>query len=345
MNKLIPGNSIFLKSSASYVIAMVVCALIISFIDSLFPQGVSIGEAYAVLVLIGLVAKDSKMIIVGAIMGTVLTLEGLYISEHGVALWITWTNRALSIFIIWAVAVIALAQVRLLEEQKESEKMKKAFELLQRETTYSKLLKEVAILSNSSDAVEEALKQSMQRICDFTGWSIGHIYIMNNDEDMLHSSKIWILSDWDQFAEFKKLTEETDFRPGVGLPGRVLTSKKVAWIKDLKKDANFPRARIALKNGLKSGFASPVLIGRKIVAVMEFYSSELLEEDPKLVEFTETIGFLLGRPFERDHAGLRKEEYENHLRRLYARMKAVRDEEKSQGGALPKAENVNEELR
>ena len=127
MNKLIPGNSIFLKSSASYVIAMVVCALIISFIDSLFPQGVSIGEAYAVLVLIGLVAKDSKMIIVGAIVGTVLTLEGLYISEHGVALWITWTNRALSIFIIWAVAVIALAQVRLLEEQKESEKMKKAF--------------------------------------------------------------------------------------------------------------------------------------------------------------------------------------------------------------------------
>lgn len=208
MNIPTSSNSIFSKSAVSYVIAMVVCALVLSFVDSLLPQGVSIGEAYAILALIGLLAKDSKMVMVGAIVGTVLTLEGFYISEHGVALWIVWTNRLLAIFIIWVVAIIALAQLRLLEEQRESEKIKKAFELLQQETSYSKLLKEIAILSNSSDAVEDALKQSMQKICDFTGWPVAHIYIMNTDEDMLNSSKLWIFADWDQFQEFKKLTEK-----------------------------------------------------------------------------------------------------------------------------------------
>jgi GAF domain-containing protein len=329
MNELSSSNSLFSKSTVSYVIAMVVCALVISFIDSQLPQGVSVGEAYALLVLIGLMAKDSRMVTVGAIVGTVLTLEGFYISEHGVALWIVWTNRLLAIFIIWVIAVFAHSQIRFFEEQKESEKMKKAYELLQQETSYSKLLKDIAILSNSSDPVEEALKQSMQKICDFTGWPVAHIYIKNADEDMLRSSKMWVLADWEKFKDFKKETEATDFRPGVGLPGRVLSKQEVSAIKDLSKDSNFPRARIALANGLKSGFAFPVLIGRRIMAVMEFYSEEVVEEDSRLIDFAGTLGFLLGRPFERDHAGLRKDEYENHLRRLYTRMKAVREEEES----------------
>jgi hypothetical protein len=345
MDKLSPNNLFFSKSSVSYIIAMVVCALVISFTDSLLPQGVSIGEAYAILVLIGLMAKDNKMVIAGAVVGTILTLEGFYISKEGAALWIVWTNRLLSISIIWVVAIFAIAQIRFHEDQKESEKMKRAYELLQQEMTYSKLLKEIAILSNSSDSVEEVLKQSMQKICIFTGWPVAHIYISHTSEDLLNSSKLWILDDWNVFKEFKEATEATDFRPGVGLPGRVLSSKKVSLIKNLSKDSNFPRARIALGNGLKSGFAFPILIGRRIIAVMEFYSKELLEEDTKLIEFAETLSFLLGRPFERDHAGLRKEEYEDHLRRLYSRMKAVRDEENSQGGPQQTAENIHEELR
>jgi len=329
MNELSLSDSFFSKSTVTYVIAMVVCALVISFIDSLLPQGVSIGEAYAILVLIGLMAKDSRMVAVGAVVGTVLTLEGFYISEGGVALWIVWSNRLLAIFIIWVIAVFALSQIRFLKDQQESEKMKKAYDLLQQETNYSKLLKDIAILSNSSDPVEEALKQSMQKICDFTGWPVGHVYVKNADEDLLRSSKMWVLADWEKYNAFKKETEATDFRPGVGLPGRVLSNKEVSSIKDLSKDSNFPRARFALENGLKSGFAFPVLIGRRIMAVMEFYSEDVIEENSRLIDFAGTLGFILGRPFERDHAGLRKDEYENHLRRLYTRMKAVREEEKS----------------
>jgi len=204
---------------------------------------------------------------------------------------------------------------------------------LKQETSYSTLLDDIAILSNSSDPVEDALKQSMQKICQFKNWPIAHVYIKKADEDLLRSSKIWILDDWDQFKGFKEATEAIDFRPGVGLPGRVLTNQKVSFIKNLDKDSNFPRARIAKENGIKSGLAFPVFIGRRIIAVIEFYSRELLEEDPRLMEFARTLGLLLGRPFERDHAGLRKEEYEDHLRRLYTRMKAVREDEDSLKGS------------
>jgi len=326
MNKL-SLDSFSSKSTTSYVVAMVVCALVISFIDGLLPQGVSIGEAYIILVLIGLLAKNNRLIIIGATAGTVLTLEGFYISEEGIALWIVWTNRLLAIFIVWVVAVFSLAQIRFLTEQEDSKKLKKAYNLLKQGTSYSTLLNDIAILSNSSDPVEDALKQSLQKICLFKNLPIAHVYINKYGEDLLASSKIWILDDWNQFKEFKEATEATDFRPGVGLPGRVLVSQKVSFIKNLDKDSNFPRARIAKENGIQSGFAFPVFIGRRIIAVMEFYSKDLLDEDPKLMEFAQTLGLLLGRPFERDHAGIRKEEYEDHLRRLYSRMKVVRKDE------------------
>ncbi len=325
-------NSLPQKSFAKYVLAIVVCALIISYIDSQLPQGLSIGGSYVILVLIGLMSKNSLLITIGGAVGTVLTLEGFYVSEGESALWIVWTNRLLAIFIIWVVALFSLGQIKFLKEQEESEKIKEAYKLLKKETSHSTLLKEISIISNSSDSVEEVLKQAMKMICKFKGLSVAHVFLnQGGGVALLSSSKLWVLDDWEAFKEFKENTEARDFSPGKGLPGRVLAEKKSIMIKDLKRNSNFLRNKIVHKNGLQSGFAFPVFIGPKIIAVMEFFSKELLVEEAKFTELTEKLGLLLGRPFERDHAGLRKEEYEEHLRRLYTRMKAVRKEEGSLG--------------
>ena len=303
------------------------------------------GEAYAILVLLGLMAKDKRLIIGGAVAGTILTLEGFFISEPGLPLWIVEINRALAILIIWLIAVLAFAQLRFLEEQKESEKMKTAYELLKQETTFLQLNQVIAVLSNTNDPVEDALKQAMQTICDYTSWPVAHLYIRDGDNDLLSPSKIWILKDWNRFESFRRVTETTKFVPGVGLPGRVLASGKAAWIKDVTKDSNFPRAHLAEGIGIKAGFAFPILIGPKVVAVMEFFAEDAMEPDSKLINVMENIGYLLGRIFERDHAGLKKGEYEDHLRRLYARMKAVREHETSRGDDPRTAEGIHEELR
>ena len=303
------------------------------------------GEAYAILVLLGLMAKDKRLIIGGAIAGTILTLEGFLISEPGLPLWIVEINRALAILVIWLIAVFSLGQLKFLEEQKESERMKAAYDLLKQETRFLELNQVIAVLSNTNDPVEDALKQAMQTICDYTSWPVAHLYIRDGDNDLLSPSKIWILKDWNRFESFRKVTNETKFVPGVGLPGRVLASNKAAWIKDVTKDSNFPRAHLANDIGIKAGFAFPILIGPKVVAVMEFFSEDAMEPDSKLINVMENIGYLLGRIFERDHAGLKKGEYEDHLRRLYTRMKAVRELETRIGDDPRTAEGIHEELR
>ncbi len=332
------------KSTIIYLIGMVVCALGISIIDGMLPRGVSMGEAYAILVLLGLMAKDKRLIIGGAIAGTILTLEGFFISEPGAALWIVEINRALAILIIWLIAVLALAQLRFLDEQQETEKLRRAYEQLQQETSFLQLNQAIAVLSNTNDPVEDALKQAMQKICDHTGWPVAHLYIRDGDQDVLSPSKIWILKDWTHFDAFRQVTETTKFVPGIGLPGRVLASGKAAWIRDVTKDSNFPRAKLAEQIGVKAGFAFPILVGPKAVAVMEFFAEEAIELDAKLLHVMESIGYLLGRIFERDHAGLKKGEYEDHLRRLYGRMKAVRTLENGPGEVHRIAEGIHEEL-
>lgn len=292
---IVPTNTTLLsKSSLLYLIGMIVCALSISIIDGMLPLGVSMGEAYAILVLIGLMAKDKRLIIGGAIAGTILTLEGFLISETGAALWIVEINRTLAIFIIWLIAVLALAQLRHLEEEQETEKLRRAYEQLKQETSFLQLNQEIAVLSNTNDPVEDALKQAMQKICAHTGWPVAHLYIRDGDQDVLSPSKIWILNDWTHFDAFRQVTESTKFVPGVGLPGRVLASSKAAWIRDVTKDSNFPRAKLAEQIGVKAGFAFPILIGPKIVAVMEFFAEEAIELDAKLLQVMESIGYLLG---------------------------------------------------
>lgn len=345
MTTLTAKVPMFSKPVVVYLTLIVISGLAISIVDGLFPLGVSIGEAYVVLVLLGFMAKDKRLILGGAIAGTILTLEGFLISEPGVALWMVEINRALSIFIIWLVAVLALKQVRYLEEQKESEKMKAAYSLLKQETSFLKLNQEIAVISNTNDPVEDALKQAMKIICDYTGWPVAHLYIRDGDNDLLNPSKIWILKDWHKFDTFRKVTDATHFVPGVGLPGRVLASGKAAWIKNVTKDSNFPRAKLASEIGVKAGFAFPILIGPKVVAVMEFFAEEAMEPDAKLLDVMEIIGYLLGRIFERDHAGLKKGEYEEHLRRLYGRIKAVRQQESEEGGAIRTADGIHDELR
>lgn len=121
----------------------------------------------------------------------------------------------------------------------------------------------------------------------------------------------------------------TPFNAGEGLPGRVIASGKPAWIIDVTKDSNFPRANLAKNIGVKAGFAFPILIGDEIVGVMEFFSSEAVEPDGKLLEIMAQVGTQLGRVLERKRAEEEIMRSQKQLRDLYHRLELVREEERT----------------
>jgi PAS domain S-box-containing protein len=94
----------------------------------------------------------------------------------------------------------------------------------------------------------------------------------------------------------------TTFASGEGLPGRVLAETRAIWIADLHADRQFPRLELARAVGLRHGYALPILLRGRVVAVVELFAAAVLEVDPEQTAFLEAVAHQLGSFLERTEA-------------------------------------------
>ena len=180
---------------------------------------------------------------------------------------------------------------------------KRAESELTAETELVQLLHRLAAAANDARDVDEVTQTFLDEVCAYTGWPVGHAYQPAPGRlDLLVPSNIWHLDDPERFAAFRDVTLKTEFEFGMGLPGRVLAGGKPAWIVDVTKDPNFPRARLAAEIGVRTGFALPVLVATEVAGVLEFYTSKVVKPDEALIQVLSSIGTHLGRVIERKRA-------------------------------------------
>lgn len=157
------------------------------------------------------------------------------------------------------------------------------------------------IISASSKATttSEFIQFSLDEICTFTGWPVGHCYLLSEtDRSVLVPTNHWHLNEpSERFAKFKDVTMITPLSPGLGLPGRVFDSGKATWVVDANFDPNFPRNKIAKNLGIKAGFGMPILVEGKVVGVLEFFYEQALEPDESLLKLIDSITCQLGQLF------------------------------------------------
>ncbi|MBI3326235.1 MAG: GAF domain-containing protein, partial [Nitrospinae bacterium] len=174
---------------------------------------------------------------------------------------------------------------------------------LQQQTASVQLLQTVAVAANQASTVQDALQTTLNRVCDHTGWPVGHVYLPAWDSTgELAPTTLWHLTNPARFETFRRVTEATRAAPGVGLAGRVLASGKPTWIIDVTQDPTFRRAKVATDIGVRAGFGFPVLVGKDVAAVLEFFSDRAVEPDEPLLDLMANIGTQLGRVIERKRA-------------------------------------------
>jgi PAS domain S-box-containing protein len=149
-----------------------------------------------------------------------------------------------------------------------------------------------------SPALSNATPRLLQTIGEALGWEVGSIWTPDVDANVLRCLNIWHAPSA-KAERFESVSYERTLAPGVGLPGRVWTSLKPAWIPDVTKDENFPRASVAVAEGLHAAFAFPILFGDKFLGVMEFFSHEIREPDDALLAMFGSIGSQVGQFMER----------------------------------------------
>ena len=144
------------------------------------------------------------------------------------------------------------------------------------------------ILSMST-TLKEASNEILRAVCEALHWEFGGLWIYSSKEDVLRCSDLWQVPTI-EILEFKEKTREISFSSGVGLPGRVWASGKPAWIIDVVKDPNFPRASVASIAGLHGAFAFPIIINKEILGAIEFFSRKPQEPDEELLSMMSAVG-------------------------------------------------------
>jgi len=97
-------------------------SLAIFCVDVYVPLGTSVGIAYIILVLVSLWSRSPSHTWIAATLGTALTVARLLFDEQGSELmWIAMSNRTLSIFAVWTVALLGLWQKRSLRAQNRAQ--------------------------------------------------------------------------------------------------------------------------------------------------------------------------------------------------------------------------------
>src|SRR5713226_6569259 len=166
----------------------------------------------------------------------------------------------------------------------------------------------VTRLLAESGTSEEAIPKIIETICETLGWDHGGYWDLDEQTQTMRCTATWTNPSLDA-AEFLERTRKKVFTMQEltsstknGFMQRIWRSCEPVWIDDVLKDAIFRRAPAAAKCGLHSLFAFPILVGRNIIGVMEFFSHNIRQPDEILIETARSIGIQIGQFRQRKQA-------------------------------------------
>jgi PAS domain S-box-containing protein len=162
------------------------------------------------------------------------------------------------------------------------------------------LLLAITASANAAASMDEVFQFAIDRVCEHTGWPVGHVYVRAAEAgDELISSPIWHLQDTERFGKFKAETTQTRFAlSGKGFIRDVFVTGQPRWI-DTTRYPDFLRAEAAQACGICTGLAFPIRVRESVAAILEFFSTEILEPDIDLLDVMANISTQLGQVGER----------------------------------------------
>jgi len=146
--------------------------------------------------------------------------------------------------------------------------------------------------------LEQAAPGILEAICRSLNWDMGVLWQVDPKRKVLRCVDLWSNPEL-ALKGFELATRQATFVRGAGLPGRIWKTAKSAWISDVTKDSNFPRAALASDCHVHGAFGFPIYLGKQVLGVMEFFSRVIRPPDAQLMEMFAAIGSQLGQFMER----------------------------------------------
>jgi PAS domain S-box-containing protein len=156
----------------------------------------------------------------------------------------------------------------------------------------------VARVLASAAGEADAYPRLLAAIGETLGWDVGAVWTLA-DAGTLRCDAAWPGG-----GDFVAATRDLSLAADEGLPGRVWTEERPAWITDVP-GSPLPRARAAARAGVQSAFAF-IVHGSTKLAVMEFFTTTRRAVDDELLETMASLGTQIGQFVERCRAEARR---------------------------------------
>ena len=156
----------------------------------------------------------------------------------------------------------------------------------------------VSQIVGQSTSPEVTSTRILESVCLSQGWDTAMLWTVNEAEGRLQFYSSWGAPE----KQGEGLIQESlkfSIRRGPDLPGRVWVQRKAIWIEDLAAaqaaDPTSPRLRAALRHGLVTGWAIPVLVDDRLIAVLEFYCHLRHRQERETMATLEIVSSSLGQ--------------------------------------------------
>jgi len=156
----------------------------------------------------------------------------------------------------------------------------------------------VSLVLAEAETVSEAISKIIQCICQTMKWRFGTYWRLDRDAQELRILESWGL-DTPELCEFMADRAQHVLIPaptGVqGLVQRIHVSGKPVWIANVAHEPGITGAHLIAKAGLQGAFGFPLLLGNKVMGVMEFYHCDAPEPNDALLTTVHSIGSQIGQ--------------------------------------------------
>jgi PAS domain S-box-containing protein len=152
-----------------------------------------------------------------------------------------------------------------------------------------------------------AAMRILEAVCVSQGWDVAVKWLVNSEDNRLEFCTAWGAPGANPEALIQNSAGHS-LSSGQDLPGRAWQEGRPVWVSDLVGSYGGIRTSAALQHDMVSGWAVPVRVGSKTLAVLEFYSHFRLREDPEALAAVETVASSLGQMLARSEERGRAEE-------------------------------------
>jgi GAF domain-containing protein len=144
-------------------------------------------------------------------------------------------------------------------------------------------------------SVADATRIALDTVRQSFGWAYGSFWQVDPQAKVLR----FAADSGDAGAKFRQVTLSASFAEGVGLSGRAWRAKDLVFVADIGQLTDCMRAPFAVEAGVRSGVCFPLMADGRVVATMDFFTTDTLNPSPQRLDALRAVGLLVSQSLER----------------------------------------------